>query len=111
MTGVDSVELVEKWVQKDLSHSKITDDDIDDVLDDIDDIEKDLSVWDRDLMKCVSHVKEIDAETVYRSKPGDLRSYFIREGNTLYCIGVGKRRVTYDRDLGPIEERAVEHKN
>lgn len=109
MAGVDSVELVEKWVQKDLSRSIFTDEEKRRVLDDIDKIEEDLTLWDRDLLKCVSIVKEIDSVTVYRSKPGDLRSYFIREGTTLYCIGVGKRRTTYDRDLGTMEERAIDY--
>jgi hypothetical protein len=41
-----------------------------------------------------------------RRRAGDLRGYHIREGDTLYCIGMGKRKTTYDRGLDTVGERA-----
>lgn len=106
MAEIESVELVEKWVYRDLSASSFTDAEAERVLDDLDGMEEDLVTWDRPLHKCVSNISGMGAVTVYRRREGDLRSYLVRDGDTLYCIGVGKRKKTYDRDFETIEERA-----
>lgn len=110
MHNPDSVEVIEEWLLRDLSSSKFTDDEKRDILDLIDKIEEDLTVWDRDLTKIVSPLKNTGSVTVYRGRTGDLRCYFVRDQNTLYCIGAGKRKKTYDRDLKQIKERAEEQK-
>ena len=68
-------------------------------------------MWGRQLTKCVKILSNTGDETVYRRREGDLRSYFIRDGDTLYCIGIGKRKKTFDRDLTRVVERAKEHRS
>lgn len=109
MAEIDAVELVEKWVREDLSASTFSDDERREFLDDVDDLEEQLTTWGRPLTKCVNMLTTSGGETVYRRRQGDLRGYFVRRGSTLYCIGVGKRKTTYDRDLDTIQKRAREH--
>ncbi|ATW88295.1 hypothetical protein halTADL_1532 [Halohasta litchfieldiae] len=109
MGEIENVELVEKWVFRDLSSSAFSTDEKRRVLDDLDEMEEKLVTWDRSLHKCVDQLRGFESVTVYRRRAGDLRSYLIRDGATLYCIGVGKRKKTYDRDLSTIQERATEH--
>lgn len=105
-SGITSVELVKRWVFADLSSGTFTDQDKRDVLEDVDDLEEDLVQWGRPLMKCVGHLEVNSPKTVYKRRDGDLRCYYIRRGDTLYCIGVGKRKKTYDRDLQRMVTRA-----
>ena len=109
MGNIDSVELVEKWVFADLSSSTFSKEER--ALDDINQLEEHLTVWDRRLTECVKILSNTGNETVYRRREGDLRSYFIRDGDTLYCIGIGKRKKTFDRDLTRVVERAGEHRS
>lgn len=109
MGEIDDVVLVEEWVFRDLSASLFTDDERERVLDDLDQMEENLVAWDRPLHKCVTLLVGLSSVTVYRRRAGDLRTYLVRDGATLYCIGVGKRKKTYDRDLETIEARAREH--
>lgn len=111
MGNIDSVELVEKWVSADLSSSTFSKEEQERALDDIDQLEEHLTVWDRRLTECVKILSNTGNETVYRRREGDLRSYFIRDGDTLYCIGIGKRKKTFDRDLTRVVERAREHRS
>jgi len=104
--GVDRVTLIEKWVFEDLSSSAFTRDHQRKILADIDDLEADLTTWNRPLTKCFSILSNTGSETIYRRRVGDLRSYFVRRKETMYCIGVGKRKNTYERDLDRIIERA-----
>jgi hypothetical protein len=109
MMEIESVELVEKWVFEDLSSSAFSDEEAARVLDDIDEMGEKLSMWGRPLHKCASMISGISTVTVYRRREGDLRSYFVRDGDTLYCIGVGKRKKTYDRDLDTIAQRGEDY--
>jgi hypothetical protein len=109
MGDIESIELVDRWVFDDLSSSAFSDEERKRVLDDIDTLAEHLTVWDRDLNRCVDILSGTSDVTIYRRRAGDLRSFFVRTDDTLYCIGVGKRRSTYDRDLGAIQNRAREH--
>jgi len=109
MGDIERVELVDRWVFDDLSSSAFSDEERERALDDIDTLEAHLTVWDRDLNRCVDILSGTGTVTIYRRRAGDLRSFFVREDDTLYCIGVGKRRSTYDRDLGDVRDRAEEH--
>jgi len=111
MGDIDSVELVEKWVSADLSSATFSQEEQERVLDDIDELEEHLTVWGRRLSRCVKILSDTGNETIYRRREGHLRSYFIRAGDTLYCIGIGKRKKTYDRDLARIVERAEEQRS
>ena len=111
MGDIESVKLVEKWVFADLSSSTFSEQEQERILDDIDELEEHLTVWGRRLTKCVKILSDTGSETIYRRREGDLRSYFIRKGNTLFCIGIGKRKKTFDRDLTQIVERAKEHRS
>ena len=95
----------------DLSSSTFSEGEQERVLDGIDELEEHLTVWGRQLTKCVKILSNTGDETVYRRREGDLRSYFIRDGDTLYCIGIGKRKKTFDRDLTRVVERAKEHRS
>lgn len=105
MTGIKSVELVDRWVFDDFRRSAFDDRDQRELLEDIDQMEKNIKTWGRELTDCVDMLSGT-SETIYRRRQGDLRSYFVRDGDTLYCIGVGKRKTTYDRDLDQIDRRA-----
>jgi len=109
MGQIEQVETVEEWVFRDLSSSNFSDEERETALDGIDDVEEDLVIWDRPIHKVMSQVEHQGDKTVYRHRESDLRLYFIRKGNTMYCIGVGKRKKTYDRDLDQISDRADEH--
>ncbi|MDY6775352.1 MAG: hypothetical protein SV253_04645 [Halobacteria archaeon] len=102
---ITSVELVEKWVYKDLQ-SGFTAREQEEILDDLDDLEDQLTVWSRSLPNAVDILNDVAGKTVYRRRQGGFRSYLIRQGDTLYCIGIGKRDTTYERDLKQIEKRA-----
>jgi mRNA-degrading endonuclease RelE of RelBE toxin-antitoxin system len=110
MESITNVELVEDYVFDDLSASSFSDAEREQFLDDVDELREQLVTWDRDLTQAVNILQETGEETIYRRRAGDLRGYFIREGDTLYCIGVGKRRSTYDRDLGTVIDRAGDHR-
>lgn len=109
MAGIVSVEVVERWVFGDLASSEFDDEDQNRVLEDLDELQKHLAVWNRQLTKCVEILSDTGDETIYRRREGGLRSFFVRRGDTLYCIGVGKRRTAYERDLTQIVARAEEH--
>jgi mRNA-degrading endonuclease RelE of RelBE toxin-antitoxin system len=107
-SSIQSVEIVKQYVLQDLDSPSFSDEARQKVLDDIDEVERQLTTWDRPITKAMSILSDTDGFTVYRRRQGDLRSYFIREEDTLYCVGVGKRDTTYDRDLETIVARAVE---
>jgi mRNA-degrading endonuclease RelE of RelBE toxin-antitoxin system len=111
MAEIDSVELVERWVFADLSSSAFSEEEKREALDDLDELEEQLVTWGRPLTKAVSILTTSGDHTVYRRRQGDLRAYLIRDGSTLYCIGIGKRKTTYERDLSTIQERAREHQS
>lgn len=106
---IEDVTLLEKWVFADLSTSSFSDDERSRILDDVDDLEEDLVMWDRPIRKCLKPVQHPDEVTVYRRQIGDLRSYYLRDGDTLYCIGAGKRKSTYKQDLDRILGRAKDY--
>lgn len=89
----------------DLSTSSFDDETRRRVLDDVETLEEHLVTWDRPLIKCVRVIQRGGPHTVYRRRIGDVRAYYVRQESALYCIGVGKRKNTYDRDLDTIEER------
>lgn len=107
--AIDAVENVEEWVLRDLKSSNFSDDERRAALDAIDNVEEDLVTWDRPIFKVLETVTHQGERTVYRYRDDPLRLYFIRKGNTMYCIGVGKRKKTYDRDLNQISKRAESH--
>jgi len=104
--NIDVVTLHDEFVFADLSSDAFSTEEEKTVLDDLSELREHLTVWDRDLTKCVSILTTDGQETIYRRRAGDLRSYCIRRGSTLWVIGVGKRRKTYDRDLDTIIDRA-----
>ena len=109
MGQIEQVETVEEWVFRDLSSSNFSDEEQRTALAGIDDVEEDLVTWERPIHKVMEQVKHQGNKTVYRYRKGDLRLYFIRKGDTMHCIGIGKRKNTYDRDLEQIGKRADKH--
>ncbi|QLG30044.1 hypothetical protein HUG10_20800 (plasmid) [Halorarum halophilum] len=103
---VSEVTLHTEYVFSDLSSSKFSDQDKEDVLDDVDELREQLTTWNRYLNQSLGTLTTDGPHTVYRRRVGDLRSYFVRDGDTLWCIGVGERKNTYDRDLDKIIKRA-----
>lgn len=108
MGEISSVELVDRWVFDDLSSNTFTDEDRTEILDDIDDLERQLTVWDRPLRKAVDILEGTGAETIYYRRQGPFRTFYLREGDTLKCIGVARRPSAYDRGIGSLIERAKE---
>lgn len=106
MGAIENVELVERWVFDDLSASAFSDEERARALAGIDDLEEDLVTWERPLRRVLRQIEHPGTTTVYRRREGDLRLYFVRQESTLYCIGVGKRKTTYDRDLDTVVDRA-----
>lgn len=104
--GIGDVELVTRWVKDDLSNSTFTDQNRKRILDDVDDLEKDLVTWNRPIQKCLKKLQTSGSETVYGRRIGNFRAFYIRRGSTMYCIGVGKRKNTYQQDLDRMEDRA-----
>jgi mRNA-degrading endonuclease RelE of RelBE toxin-antitoxin system len=109
MAQIEQVETVEEWVFRDLSSSNFNDEEQRTALAGVDDVEEDLVTWGRPIRKVMKQVEHQGNKTVYRYRKGDLRLYFIRKGDTMYCIGIGKRKKTYDRDLEQMSKRANEH--
>jgi mRNA-degrading endonuclease RelE of RelBE toxin-antitoxin system len=109
MGQIEQVETVEEWVFRDLSSSNFSDEERETALDGIDDVKEDLVTWDRPIHKVMEQVEHQGNNTVYRYRKSDLRLYFIRKADTMYCIGVGKRKKTYDRDLEQMSKRGDEH--
>lgn len=108
MGGITSVELVDRWVFEDLSADTFTDQDRREILDDIEDLREHLTVWDRQLTKTVDILDQTGSQTIYKLRQGDFRTFYLREGATLYCIGVARRPRAYDRGLDSLIERARE---
>lgn len=106
MGGVQEVTLYEDFLFDDLSDSTFTDEDADRILDDIDKLEEDIVTWGRPLDRCFDILTDTGDVTVYRRRNGDLRSFFVRVGDSLLCIGVGKRDTVYERDGDTIRRRA-----
>ncbi len=102
---IESVEIVARYVQHDLKLSSVSEDAAEEVLGDVDELERQLTEWDRQLTDAVNTLTGT-AETIYYRRQGEFRMYFVRRGSTLYCIAVGKRKKTYDRDLSTVIERA-----
>lgn len=107
--GIENVALVKKWVFNDLSSSVFSNEEKEAVLGGVDEIREDLVTWDRPITKCLKMLGNTGSETIYRSRDGDLRSYYVRRGGTMYCIGAGKRRNTYKRDLSRMVERSKDY--
>lgn len=108
MGEITSVELVDRWVFEDLSADTLTDSDRGEILDDIEELREQLTVWDRQLSKAVDILQGTGGETIYRRRQGEFRTFYLREGDTLYCIGVARRPKAYDRGLATLIERARE---
>lgn len=104
--SIDDVSIVDEYFFPDIERSVFTQDDRRRILGDMGDLKEDLVTWGRPLTKCVKILKGTGDVTIYRRRVGDSRVYFIRDGNVLRCIGVGKRKNTYDRDLDTIVDRA-----
>lgn len=111
MGGVSDVTIVEPWVFDDLSAGSFSQEEQRRVLYDVETLEEQLTIWDRSLTKCVEMLSNTGGVTVYRRRVGDLRVYYLRHDETLYCIGVGKRKTTYDRDLDRMISRAREYQS
>ena len=109
MGQIEDVEVVEEWVYRDLSSGNFGSAEQERALDGIDDLETDLVTWERPVHNVLDQIEYGGETTVYRRRAGDLRLYFIRKGETMYCIGVGKRPTTYDRDIEQISNRADNH--
>jgi hypothetical protein len=109
MGEIEAVGNVEPWVFRDLKSSNFSDDERRDALDGIDKVEEDLVTWGRPVLRVLEIVEHTGDKTVYRYRDDPLRLFFIRKGDTMYCIGVGKRKTTYDRDLSQISKRADNH--
>lgn len=109
MGEIESVETVEEWVFRDLSSSNFSDEERRIALDGIDDVSDGLVTWERPIGKVLTQIEHAGEKTVYRYRKGDIRLFFIRKGATMYCIGVGKRKTTYDRDLTQISKRSENH--
>lgn len=110
MYNVGSIELVEGWVFEDLQ--AFDPEDQERILERIDELEENVCTWGRDYRKVLDEVSGVssDVKPVYRLVIGKskFRVYFIRDGESLYCIGCGKRDTTYKRDIGTIQRRARE---
>ncbi|RLM32675.1 hypothetical protein DVK01_20605 [Haloarcula sp. Atlit-120R] len=105
MPDISSVELVEDYVFEDLSDSSFDKQDQREVLDDIDELEEHLVQWGRDITDCTTILNNT-TQTIYRRRQGNFRIFFVRDGDILYCIGVGLRKRTYQRDIGKFQRRA-----
>lgn len=109
MGDIEHVEVVERWVFDDLSSSTFSREECSRPIEAIEDLETDLVTWNRPIHAVLQHIEHPGSRTVYRHREGDLRLYFIRDEATMYCIGVGKRKNTYERDIGQVGERADNH--
>lgn len=71
-------------------------------------IETKVEKWDADFRSFVTPLTVASGETVYRQQIGktDYRAYYVRRDDTLWCIGVGQRDTTYERDLDTVVNRA-----
>ncbi len=71
-------------------------------------VERKVEEWGADFRNYVTPLTVATDETVYRQQIGksDYRAYYVRREDTLWCIGVGKRDTTYERDLDSIVNRA-----
>lgn len=106
MTGIESVKLREALVRKDIEDGGFTDEEVEEILGDIDKLEENLVTWGRSLTDTTDILTTQTDRNIYKRRQGQYRSFFVRDGATLYCIGVGGRDTVYDRDLDAIEERA-----
>ena len=104
MTGIETVTLVSEWVEADFDGGGFEPHECEEVLADVDRLREQLLTWDRDPRDCTERLTG-RSETVYRRRQGGFRIYFARQGSVLYCVGVGRRRTTYDRDLDRIDRR------
>lgn len=108
MGEITSVELVDRWVFEDLSADTFTDQDRREILADIEELREQLTVWDRQLTQAVDILEATGGETIYKRRQGEFRTFYIRESDGLYCIGVARRPKAYDRGLATLIERARE---
>lgn len=106
MGDISSVELVDRWVFEDLSANTFTDHDRREILNDIEELRDQLTLWDRQLTKAVDILEGTGSETIYYRRQGDFRTFFIRQGDTLYGIGVARRPSAYNRGIGTLLNRA-----
>lgn len=95
------------WFEHDLVSGNFTEEEQVRLIDDLNDLEEKLTVWDRPLHKCVDHLESTVNATIYRRRVGDMRTYYVRHGDTLTCIGAGPRKTTYKRDLRDKIEKRV----
>ncbi|WP_115864041.1 hypothetical protein [Halorussus litoreus] len=70
--------------------------------------ESKVETWDADFRNYVTPLTTGSNETLYRQRIGksDYRADYVRRADTLWCIGVGERDTTYERDLDVIVKRA-----
>jgi hypothetical protein len=104
---VDSVNLISEFVEQDLASDRFSDQDRRDFLNDVNELERQLTTWDRDLTKCCEILEDTPI-TIYRRRQGDIRHFYVRDGDTLHFIGVRKRNTVYDRHLDTIVERGTD---
>jgi hypothetical protein len=67
-----------------------------------------VETWNADFRNYVTPLGTASDETIYRQRTGksEYRAYYARKDNVLWCIGVGERDTTYERDLDTIISRA-----
>jgi hypothetical protein len=109
MGEIESVVVTEEWVYRDLSSSNFSKEEAQIAVDATKEVRDHLTNWDRAVHNTLDQITHASDKTVYKQRKGPLRIFYIREGSTMYCIGVGKRGVVYDRDLSQIVERAENH--
>lgn len=71
-------------------------------------LESKIETWNADFRNYVTPLTTRSDETIYRQRIGktDYRAYYVRKDNSLWCIGIGHRDTTYERDLDTIVARA-----
>jgi hypothetical protein len=67
-----------------------------------------VETWNTDFRNYVTPLRTSSDETIYRQRIGksDYRAYYARKADALWCIGVGERDTTYERDPDTIVSRA-----
>jgi mRNA-degrading endonuclease RelE of RelBE toxin-antitoxin system len=109
MAEIESVEVSKEWIHRDFSSSGFTKEEQQMAADAFEEVQDQLVTWDRPVRNAMKQIEHQGDKTIYRHRKGHLRLFFIRKGDTLYWIGVGKRDVIYDRDISIISKRADNH--
>jgi mRNA-degrading endonuclease RelE of RelBE toxin-antitoxin system len=104
MVNVENVVIIQRWILEDLSNYDPPEQR--EIIAGLEDVEEKIETWNRDFHQIMSPLKATGTETIYRYRIRDFRAYYVRRDDTLYCIGVGPRKKTYDRDMGRMKDRA-----